>query len=347
MSARSRLLIVDDSPFMRRAIANLFSEDPAVEIVGEAANGLEALDAVEQLNPHVLTLDVNMPIMDGLTALKHLMIRSPRPTLMVSTLTKEGSAITFDALRYGAVDFVTKPSNLPGEDLERQRQDLCHKVHLAAAMKVSAIQYIRAQPKQKEIHRETPQQVVLLGAAEGGYHALLRILPQLRVDAASQTAYFAMLYAEPEHVRAFARYLDRYSAVQVVEAQDGQSVESGVCYLSSGEHYVTFLPESSGDLRLHVTNAPFPWRRGSIDRLLFSAAEVLGSRAIALLLTGSGEDGAEGLVEIAYAGGMVLLQDPETCLDKEMVQHALTLGEPDWLLVPSADLGETINELTQ
>ncbi len=347
MPPRSRLLIVDDSPFMRRAIANLFSDDPSIEIVGEAANGLEALKAVEQLNPQVLTLDINMPIMDGLTALKHLMIRSPRPTLMVSTLTKEGSAITFDALRYGAVDFVTKPSNLPGEDLERQRQEIRHKVHLAAAMQVSAIQYIRAVPKQKRISRETPQRVVLLGAAEGGYHALLRILPQLRADFTSQTAYFVMLYAEPEHVRAFARYLDRYTAVQVVDAQDGQTVESGVCYLSSGEHYVTFLPESGGGLRLHVTPAPFPWRRGSINRLLFSAAEVLGARAIALLLTGSGEDGAEGLVEIAYAGGIVLLQDPETCFDKEMVQNALSLEEPNWLVVPCADLAATINDLVE
>ena len=345
MSARSRLLIVDDSRFMRQAIRKLFAADETIEIVGEAANGAEALEAAERLDPHVVTLDINMPVMDGLTALKHLMIRSPRPTVMLSTLTKEGAGITFDALRYGALDFVTKPSNLPDEDLEGQRRAICHKVRLAAAVKVSALQYIRAAKRDKEISRLPPRRVVLFGAAEGGYSALLRILPQLRADQDSTTAYLITLYAEPEHVQAFAHYLDRYSAVRVEYAQDGQRVESGICYISSGDEYVTFVPGEGDSLQLHVTPAPFPWRRGSINRLLFSAAEILGTRSVAVLLTGSGDDGAEGLMEVSYSGGITLVQDPRTCFDKEMVEHALQLGDSSCLLIPDATMGEMINDL--
>lgn len=343
MDTRKRLLIVDDSKFMRQAIAEFFVADATVKVIGEAKNGVEAIDAVASLEPDVVTLDVNMPVMDGLTALKHLMIRSPRPIVMLSTLMQEGAQATFDALRYGALDFILKPSQLKG-DLEQQRQEICRKVGLAAHVEVSVMRYIRAAQQDKSKITEPCQRVVIFGAAEGGYSALLKIIPHLSIETVP-TAYLIVLYADSAHVDAFVKYLDQFSAVQVRRAKNGEYLYGGVCYLSSGTEYVT-LHQIDNDLMLHITAAPFLWRRGSINRLFFSAAEVLGSTGISVLLTGMGEDGAEGLSEVIDANGIALLQDPKTCLDKEMVLNAMQLCEPNTCkLVADGAISDVLHEI--
>jgi len=342
MSKHKRLLIVDDSRFMRQAIADFFTSDNTIEIVGEAKNGAEAIEAVSNLDPDVVTLDVNMPVMDGLTALKHLMIRSPLPVVMLSTLMQEGAQATFDALRYGALDFILKPSQLKG-DLDQQRQEICRKVRLAAHVEVSAMRYIRAEHQVKPSIMEPCRRVVTLGTAEGGYSVLLKIIPHLAINS---TAYLVVLYANSVHVDTFAKYLDQFSALQVRRAKDGEHLYGGVCYLSSGNEYVTFRYDD-GELTLHVTEAPFPWRRGSINRLFFSSAEILGSNGVGILLSGSSDDGSEGLSEILDAKGTAILQDPKTCLDKEMVLNALQLcdhGER-CRTIPDGSMSDVLNEL--
>ncbi len=342
MDTKKRLLIVDDSRFMRQAIADFFSQDATIDVIGEAKNGVEAIEAVANLEPDVVTLDVNMPVMDGLTALKHLMIRSPLPTIMLSTLMKEGAQATFDALRYGALDFILKPSQLKG-NLDQQRQEICRKVRLASHVEVSAMRYIRAVPQDKPLTNDPCRRVVILGAAEGGYSVLLKIIPHLILET-PRTAYVIILYADPMYTDAFAKYLDQYSAVRVTRVKDGELLKSGVCYLGSGSEYVTFLPNRD-DLTLHITEAPFPWRRGSINRLLFSASEILGSQGMAVLLSGAGEDGAEGASELMNSGGIILVQEPKTCLDKEMALNTIDLCEFGCQTVPDGSLGNTINDL--
>jgi two-component system chemotaxis response regulator CheB len=344
MSSRKKLLIVDDSRFMRKAIADLFAGDEAIDIAGEAGNGTEALEALDTIQPDVVTLDVNMPVMDGLTTLKHLMIRSPCPTVMLSTLMQEGAQATFDALRYGALDFVLKPSKIEArEEWENRRRELCHKVRLAAEVEMSALRYIRAIKQEKPLTSEPCRRVVILGAAEGGYSALLRIIPHLSVEI-PQVAYVVVLYASSAHVDAFTDYLERFSALRVRRAWDGELMQSGVCYLTSGSEYVTFRWEGD-ELALHVTEAPFLWRRGSINRLFFSCAELLGPQGIAVLLSGAGEDGAEGLVEVMEAGGMALFQDPRTCLDKEMVLNALQMCGGQRRVVPIGEISDMLTTL--
>lgn len=343
MSQRHRLLIVDDSRFMRRAIAEFFAEDPRVEVCGEAADGNDALNAVASLNPDVVTLDINMPVMDGLTALKHLMIRTPRPTLMLSTLVHEGARVTFDSLRYGALDFILKPSQLDGQRLDEKADEIRRKVYLATAVEVEALRYIRANTQKKPNESSPCRRVAVMGAGEGGYNALLKIVPRLRPASPSEEAYVVVLYAESEHVDAFAAYLDRYSALRVCRARDGEPLRGGTCYMVSGVEYATFVTDGQ-QLLLHITPAPFPWRRGSINRLLFSAAELLGAQAFAALLSGAGEDGGEGLVEVQAAGGFALIQDPASCFDKEMVQHALALCDSNCLTIPDSGIGEMFNE---
>ncbi|MDS4027533.1 MAG: chemotaxis protein CheB [Candidatus Contendobacter sp.] len=331
MNGSYKLLVVDDSKIMRRLITGLFDSDDKIHVVGEATDGIEALACVSRLAPDVITLDINMPGMDGLTTLKHLMIRNPRPTVMLSTLTREGEKTTFDALRYGAVDFITKPTQLDGGELEAQAQDIIAKVNLAAAVALESVCYIRAMPRDKAA-LTTPRRcdrVVALGAAEGGYGALLKIIPQLRPDL--PTAYLVVLYAAPPHVEAFARYLNDYSGVKVKRAVDGELVEGGVCYLGAGVEYLT-VAARDGRLVLQVHRAPFASRRGSIDRLLFSVAEAMKGRAAGVILSGSGEDGSEGLEEIHRMNGIAIVQSPQSCLHKDMAQAALTRCQPDFVL---------------
>ncbi|MDS4059428.1 MAG: chemotaxis protein CheB [Candidatus Contendobacter sp.] len=316
---------------MRRLITGLFESDDKIQVVGEATDGIEALASIARFAPDVITLDVNMPGMDGLTTLKHLMIRSPKPTVMLSTLTREGERTTFDALRYGAVDFITKPTRLDGGELEAQAQDIIAKVNLAAAVALESVCYIRATPRDKTAPT-TPRRcdkVVALGAAEGGYGALLKIIPQLRPDL--PTAYLVVLYAAPPHVEAFARYLDDYSGVRVKRAVDGEPVEGGVCYLGAGVEYLTVVARD-GRLVLQVHRAPFASRRGSIDRLMFSVAEAMKGRAAGVILSGSGEDGSEGLEEIHRMDGVAIVQTPQSCLHKGMAQAALARRQPDFVL---------------
>lgn len=333
MNNTCRLLVVDDSKIMRRLIISLFESNDKIKVVGEAADGVEALAAISRMKPDVITLDINMPVMDGLTALKHLMIRTPKPTVMLSTLTQEGSRTAFDALRYGAVDFIAKPTQLDGSSLEAQANEIIHKVNLAAEVKLESVRYIRATPKgdKDESVQSYCDRLVVMGAAEGGYGALLKLIPHLQADQDMPVAYLIILYAGAAHAEAFTRYLDDYSNIVVKRAVDGELIEGGVCYIGIGDEYITVL-DHDDQFILQVHPAPFATRRGSVDRLMFSVAEAVGHRAVGVILSGAGEDGSEGLEEIHRMGGIAIVQDPDSCLHKEMAYAALKRCHPDFVL---------------
>lgn len=315
-------MIVDDSSLMRKAVRKIFEDSNKIEVLGEAANGIEALELIPERSPDVVVLDINMPEMDGITTLKHMMIQNPTPTVMLSTLTKDGAAITFDSLKYGAVDFLTKPSSLNG-NLEDQAADIIDKITLAAKVEIGAMQYIR--PAAGESSAAAPEslevkKIVTIGAAEGGYSTLLKLIPGLQADL--PTAYIVSLYAATEHIDAFVRYLDNCSSLSVNRATEGAPVKSGVCYISSGEEYVT-IREKNGDFLLHVSPAPFSSRRGSIDMLMLSTAELAGEKAVGVVVSGEGDDGSEGLCEITANGGTAMVQKPQSCLYREMADNAI------------------------
>ncbi len=323
MKDAKKVLIVDDSKLVRKGLIDIFERDARFQIVGEAANGAEALAAVEQFNPDVITLDVMMPFMDGLTALKHLMIKMPTPTVMLSSLTLDGAEITFDTLRYGALDFIPKPSRLDPESFKKQTQDIVEKTLFAAAVNVAVVSYIRTRPVDVlpgSLAGRSCERVVTLGAAEGGYGALLKIIPQLRPE--PTTAYLVVLYTNPKHLDAFAAYLNQHSLITVKCVQHNEVLEPGVCYLSSGADYTT-LHRQRGAPVLHVSPAPFSSRKGAIDMLMFSVADVMETACSAVVLSGSGTDGAEGLEEIMRVGGKAMIQDPKTCLCRDMALAAL------------------------
>ncbi|MGD8846842.1 MAG: chemotaxis protein CheB [Desulfobacteraceae bacterium] len=327
------VLVVDDSKMIRRVLCDIINSDNRKKVVGEAANGKEALELLRELNPDVITLDINMPVMDGLTTLKHIMINNPTPTVMISALTQEGASETFDALKYGAIDFLPKPSQVKGGDLQSQQNEILRKIELATGVQIESVRYLRRPSKEKNSRNveaaDKCQSLLALGASEGGYGALLNVIPRLRMDLSS--AYVAVMHQAPHHLDSFARYLDQCSELNVDRAIDNTLVKSGTCYLAASTEFVTL--EKLGDkLVLQVDASPFPTRHGAINRLMCSASQVLREKAAGVILTGTGDDGLDGLGEIIDRGGTAFIQDPRSCLFKETPVAAAKRYDVEYLV---------------
>ena len=327
-----KALIVDDSKLIRQFICDLFNKSDHVRVAGEASNGAEALEMLPCLNPDIVTLDVNMPVMDGLTALKHIMIKHPKPTVMLSTYTRDGERVTFDALKYGAIDFIAKPSRFETLTMEEQRQKIIQKITMAAKVELGAVQYLRPFPRKRTPKRPGSRNcnfLLAMGTSVGGYSALLKIIPQLNPDL--PVAFLVVFYTASAYLDAFIKYLSEYSDVQVKRAVNGDLLKSGVCYMASGDEYVTVHP-SNGQLSLRVHPKPFPLHQGAVNMLMFSLADAMKHRSIGVILSGSGEDGVEGVREILRMGGIGIVQDPLSCLCQETVQSVLRDCKADLVL---------------
>lgn len=339
--SRYKILVVDDSSLIRQAIVAIINSCEQLQVVGEAADGEEALSMIQRLKPDLVTLDIVMPKMSGLTALKYIMIFYPTPVVMLSSLTLEGASITFDALRYGAIDFIAKPSSLEGNPLQAQADEIVQKILTAVKVRTSAIQYIRVKPNLLDF--KMPQNpcknIVVLGVAEGGYGSLLKIVPRLKPH--PFTVYMVIFYEAAVHVDGFVEYLNHYSEIQVKRPFNNAPLETGVCYVSLGEEYVT-VHGQRGRFNVHVSKAPFSSRRGSVDMLMFSVAESVGKRALGVVLTGAGSDGAEGLEEIIRVGGGAIIQAPVSCLYKSMPLSALNACEAE-VVVADTEIAAEIN----
>jgi len=316
-----RVLIVDDSRMMRKALASELDSDDFI-VVGNAANGAEALQMIPVVNPDVITLDVNMPVMDGISALKRIMIHYRIPTIMVSAFTREGAAVTFDALKFGAVDFISKPSSAAVGGKDASLGDIREKVRRASRMAINAARYIRTRINGRQVDAGDPglAWVISVGTGEGGCGPLLKTVPLLPPDLPA--ALIVVIYASAYHVDAFARYLDRHSLISVKQAKAGDRLHGGTCYLAPGEAYVTVaLPD--GKAGLQIVPSSFPAHRGSVNILMISMADKLGGHAAGVVLSGASRDGAEGVGELYRAGGAAFVQDPNTCLVDEMPEAAL------------------------
>ena len=337
-----QVLIVDDSKVIRQAIQHIFNKDPRISVAGEAADGAEALKKISELDPDVVTMDINMPVMDGLTAVKNIMIKFPKPIIMFSALTEEGATETFDSLKYGAVDFMRKPTKLEQGNFDAQHQRMIEKVIMASQIRTETIRYLRI-PKYKEVLEPSRkiQYLFTIGASEGGYSALLNIIPQLRPGLPA--AFVAILYTEGHHINSFVKYIKTLSALPVKRAMDGDILKAGTCYIASGMEYVT-VDSDKDNIRLQVHPSPFPERRGSINMLMFSAAEIMSERTIGIMLSGSGDDGVEGIGEVLRVGGTGIVQTPDNCLFKESSELTLKQHQID-LTLSVQNMGIKINEI--
>jgi two-component system chemotaxis response regulator CheB len=344
-----RVLVVDDSLFLRRTLPRLLEADPEIEVVGTAENGKEAIQMVKDLQPDVVTLDILMPVMDGLTALKHIMQENPVPVLIVSSVTQKGASTTLEALSLGAVDFVTKPSGPVSLDIAKVREELVHKVKVAYTAKIktiagvnvkgkefqSIIQQLSSKPRPPVVvpEGETISQgkaVVALAASTGGPAALQLILSQLPANL--QAAALVVQHIAPGFSRPLVERLNTLSPLKVREAQDGDMLRAGHVFVAPyGVHLKVMC---QGDkLKVHLDPEPANvLHRPSANELFNTLANCCGGVTCGIILTGMGEDGAQGLQTIHKRGGYTIAQDETTSVIYGMPRRAMELDAVDIVL---------------
>lgn len=314
-----RTLIVDDSASMRATLKRILSADPEIEVVGMAPEPFAARDMIKTLNPDVLTLDIEMPGMDGLSFLERIMRLRPMPVVMCSTLTARGAEVTIEALRLGAIDYVTKPSGTP-DDIERDATLLCEKVKTAARSIARAGP--QRLPVQPNIAGGGEGKLIAIGSSTGGVEALFSLLPSLPTDC---PPVLIVQHMPATFTRSFAARLDGECRVNVLEATDGAQLMPGTVYIAPGG--ATHM-ELSGGVNGRVKLRPgdlVGGHRPSVD-VLFRSVAPLGSAAVGAILTGMGADGAQGLLAMRQAGARTLGQSRETCVVWGMPRAAGELG---------------------
>ncbi len=333
------VLIVDDSAVVRQTLREILESDPGIEVMATAGDPFVAADRISEQVPDVITLDIEMPRMDGLTFLKKLMSQHPIPVVICSSLAEEGAQSTFRALEYGAVEIITKPRLGTKQFLEDSRIDICDAVKAAAQAKPRVLRPSQTvEPKltadailSPAIHAmaETTEKVVAIGASTGGTEALKLVLEALPAD----TPGIVIVQHMPElFTRAFAARLDSTCAITVKEAETNDTVIRGRALIARGNHHM-LLKRSGARYYVEIKDGPLVCRhRPSVDVLFRSAARYAGRNAVGVLLTGMGDDGARGMLEMKQAGAMTIAQDEATCVVFGMPKEAIKLGGVDRVL---------------
>ena len=316
------VLVVDDSAFMRRIITDILSRGDEFRVIGTARDGNDALKKVHELDPDLVTMDVEMPGLDGLTALGYIMSETPRPVVMLSAYTTEGGDATLRALDYGAVDFIAKPSGTVSLDLERVSDRLLQALRAAVGANLSAVPVRMptraAEPRGPQVPRrgvvspsDIPGVVVAVAASTGGPRALAEVIPQLRVPLGA--ALLVVQHMPPHFTRTLAERLDAISALGVVEAEPGEPVLRDRVYLAPGDFHMRVARDAAGVPRIALDQAATVWGvRPAADPLFLTVAEHFGGASVGVVLTGMGRDGAAGLRAIRQAGGGTITQDRST-----------------------------------
>ncbi len=344
-----RVLIVDDSVVIRRIVTDIITGDADLEVAGVAANGRIALDRIPQVNPDIITLDIEMPIMDGLQALKELRKSYPRlPVIMFSTLTERGATATIDALSLGASDYVTKPAHVGkvGEGITRVRDDLIPKIKALCGRPVSVAVKTATRPALRPVFvprlpRITAARVeiVVIGTSTGGPNALAALLPTLPAEL--PVPVLVVQHMPPVFTKLLADRLSAKSSLQVVEAAAGDPLKSGKVWIAPGNYHMG-LEKGAGGARIKLNqNVPENSCRPSVDVLFRSVTEVYGAATLGVVLTGMGQDGLRGCEYIREAGGQVLVQDEASSVVWGMPGFVARAGLADKSL-PLAEIGAEI-----
>lgn len=332
------MLVVDDSVLMRRMIKCLLESDPELTVVGTAADGVDALEKIPTLAPNVVTLDVNMPRMDGLETLKLIMERHPLPIIMLSSITKDGAEATFKALEYGAVDYIAKPSGDISLDIEKVREELLAKIKTAAKAKLVKHESIPLMqiPRRQKIK----EKVILIGASTGGPPAIEKILSSLPEVV---PPILIVQHMPPSFTKSFAERLNSICSFEVKEAEEGDPLKVGCALLAPGGYHMTV----GRDNKVHLDESPpIHGVRPAVDPMMKTAAEVFRSKAVGVLLTGMGRDGALGMKEIKMYGGHTIAQDEASCTVFGMPKAAIDEGCVDEIL-PLSSIPRAILRLCQ
>lgn len=359
--AATKVLIVDDSALIRQMLEEMLSLDPMIEVVGTAADPYVAREKIKQLHPDVLTLDIEMPRMDGLTFLKNLMRLHPLPVIMVSTLTESGADVTFEALELGAVDFVTKPKINVKNTFEDYREEICGKVRMASRVsktmlerryqRYSQNQQVSSKPQpvkplapvaqkrsldealgqSKPVNRafRATDKIIALGASTGGTEAIKEVLMNLPAQTPAMviTQHIPAAFSLP-----FAKRMDTVSAMTVCQAEDGQAILPGHVYIAPGDQHLMVVREGTRYVCRLNDGPPVNRHKPSVDVMFRSVVENVGPNAICVLLTGMGNDGAQGMKELQALKVPTIAQDEKTSVVWGMPGEAVKLGAADDIL---------------
>ncbi|OTA17364.1 chemotaxis-specific methylesterase CheB [Xenorhabdus vietnamensis] len=324
------VLCVDDSALMRQIMREIINSHPDMEVVDCAPDPFVARDLIKKHNPQVLTLDVEMPRMDGIDFLEKLMRLRPMPVVMVSSLTAKGSEITLKALELGAVDFVTKPQLGIREGMLAYSELIAEKIRAAAQAKIStaAPESVSAAPLTFKPLLSS-EKLIAVGASTGGTEAIKNLLQPLPV---TSPALLITQHMPPGFTRSFAERLNKLSQITVKEAEDGERVLPGHAYIAPGDRHME-LCRSGANYQIMITSAlPVNRHRPSVDVLFRSVAKHAGRNAVGVILTGMGSDGAAGLLEMKQAGAYTLAQSEKSCVVFGMPRAAIQLGAVDEIM---------------
>ena len=341
-----RVLVVDDSALMRKVLSEIINREPDMEAVGAAPDPLIARDMIKSLNPDVLTLDIEMPRMDGLEFLDRLMRLRPMPVVMVSTLTERGSEAAFRAMELGAVDFVAKPRMGAANAIQDYAVEISDKIRAAAAARLGrAPQPARPAntPPRPTHHRiGSTEKLIVIGASTGGTEAIKDVLVEMPADAPG----ILVTQHMPEgFTRSFAARLDGLCKVAVKEAEDGERVLPGHAYIAPGHSHLLLRKSGANYVTQLSQAAPVNRHRPSVDVLFHSASECAGKNVIGVILTGMGKDGALGMLELRRAGAYTYAQDKDSCVVYGMPREAVAVGAVEEILPLHAIAGAVLDRL--
>ncbi len=341
MRAKIKVLIVDDSAVVRESLREVLESDSSIEVIGAAADPFAAAEKIKEQKPDVITLDVEMPRMDGIAFLRKIMTQHPMPVVMCSSLTVDGAETTMQAMELGAIDIITKPKMGVKKFLEDSRVMICDSVRAAAKARVKraprkefvvnrklTADVMLAPPTGKSMARTT-EKIVAVGASTGGTEALRSFLESFPEDCPG----IAIVQHMPEHfTTAFAKRLDGLCRIQVKEAADGDSIIRGRALIAPGNRHM-LINRSGARYYVQVKDGPLVCRhRPSVDVLFRSAAQYAGSNTVGVIMTGMGDDGARGMLEMKNSGAYNFAQDEDSCVVFGMPQEAIKLGAVDRVL---------------
>ncbi len=336
-----KVLVVDDSAFMRKVISDIINAQPDMKVVATARNGQDALFKVKAARPDVITMDVEMPVMDGLQALEKIMNETPLPVVMLSSLTQKGADATVRALELGAVDFITKPSLALSVNFNDMAKGIVKKIRVSSVARdklhrplVQNIKKTLAFPKVPGIIGKSPQKLVLVGTSTGGPKALYEVIPKLPGDLPA--AVLVVQHMPPGFTRSLAERIDSMSALKVKEAEDGESVLNGNVYIAPGDYHLKVRRVGEGlnrRLKIDLTKDPLvSGHRPSVDAMIESVLHEYWSKVLAVIMTGMGSDGTKGSAIVKDRGGKVIVEDSSTCIVFGMPKSVIEAGFADRIM---------------
>jgi two-component system chemotaxis response regulator CheB len=354
ISRKIKVLIIDDSAFMRKSLSLMLASDPEIEVIGTARDGFEGIELTKRLSPDLITLDVEMPKMDGITALQKIMAENPTPVIMVSSLTTDGADATIKALELGAIDFIPKETSFVSVNIVKIKEDLLQKVKLIVRQKELKERLNRLRGIKQKYTAETSKvpsdieklpernyKAIAIGISTGGPLSLQKIIPKLSKNI--NCPIFVVQHMPPKFTRSLAERLNGMCSLEVKEAENADIVRSGVIYIAPGGFHMIIENGSVGIIRTKITEEPVnTLHRPSVDIMMSSVIRIYGKNTLGIIMTGMGKDGFDAVKELKNIGGVSLAQDEESCVVYGM-PRAIIEGKLADLVAPLEKIPELIN----